>query len=372
MTTEQTSQLEHNPEFSVTSTPPGSPPGTLVIDPHSPAPDIKALAYGKHEIAEGTITNMVELEQLMEDFLVTWVNVDGLGDIKVLTEIGKKFGIHPLSLEDVANEHQRAKVEYYDNYTFVVLRMLRQDTALTTEQLSMFVAENYVLTFQNLPGDCLDPLRKRIKKRRGKIRTMSSDYLAYSILDAVIDSYFPVLENYGDRLEALEDEILEEPVSHLLPQIHQIKRDLLTMRRAIWPLRDAINSLNRDASGFVTDETKFYLRDCYDHTLRVIDLIETYRQIAADLMDVYLSSVNNKMNEVIKFLTVVSTVFIPPTFIAAVYGMNFNSSASRWNMPELNWQIGYPLCLTLMAVFSLAMLGYLHARGWIGFSEADD
>ncbi|MBI3300790.1 MAG: magnesium/cobalt transporter CorA, partial [Deltaproteobacteria bacterium] len=285
--------------------------------------------------------------QRVRDFLdrwpVTWVDVEGLGDVETIRTLGEIFGLHRLALEDVINVHQRAKVEQYGEHHFIVTRMVRLGEHLETEQLSLFLGKNFVLTFQEgHPGDCLDLIRERIRQKRGRIRDAGLDYLAYALLDAVVDCYFPILEEYGERLETLEDEILTRPHNGAVARIHEIKRNLLTLRRAIWPQRETFNTLLREEMPLVTDETRLYLRDCYDHTTQIIDLIETYRELGSDLIDVYLSSVSNRTNEIMRVLTVIATIFIPLTFLVGVYGMNFNPASSPWNMPELNWYWGYP------------------------------
>jgi magnesium transporter len=237
---------------------------------------------------------------------------------------------------------------------------------LETEQLSIFLGNDFVLTFQDsLPGDCLDAVRNRIRTGLGRLRHAGPDHLAYALLDAVVDGNFPVLEHYGEMLDGMEDIVLDRPTQQVLSQIHSIKRDLLTLRRACWPLRDALHTLLREPIAMISEETRVYLRDCYDHALRIIELIETYRELCADLVDLYLSSVNNRMSEVMKVLTVFSTVFIPLTFIAGIYGMNFHPEDSPLNMPELTWYWGYPAVLLLMAVVASAILFYIWRMGWM-------
>jgi magnesium transporter len=295
-----------------------------------------------------------------------WVDVDGLGDADTVRSLGEIFNLHPLALEDVLHVFQRPKLEQYGEHYFLVARMASLNDHLETEQLSIFLGKDFVLTFQDsLPGDCLDPVRNRIRKSLGRIRQYGPDHLVYALLDAVVDSHFPVLEHYGERLDVLEDRILEAATTRSISQVHTIKRDLLTLRRAIWPLRDALHSLLRDDIPMVTEETRVYLRDCYDHTVRLIEMIETYRELCADLVDLYLSSVNNRMSEVMKVLTVFSSIFIPLTFIVGVYGMNFDTSVSRWNMPELLWPFGYPLVLAFMLAVAVAFLVFFHRKGWL-------
>lgn len=345
---------------------PGAPPGNLVVPADALKPVIETMAYGKGEFVEGEVEEVSAISDLLEAWPVTWVNVTGTGDATKMRALAKLFNVHSLALEDVVNHNQRPKVDDYESNLFVVTRMLRlDDGVLQTEQLSMFLTDRAILTFQSVPGDCLGPVRKRIRKQKSKILREGADYLAYSILDAVIDAYFPVLEHYSERLEELEAKILEHPESHLIADLHEVKRDLLVLRRSIWPIREVVNSLIRDTYPTVTEETRLYLRDCYDHAVRIIDLIENYRQIAADLMDVYLSMVSNRMNEVMKVLTVISTIFIPPTFVAGIYGMNFNTGISPFNMPELDAYYGYPICLGVMTLMTTGVLIFLYTRGWL-------
>ncbi len=275
------------------------------------------------------------------------------------------FNLHGLALEDVVNVHQRPKVEEYADHAFIVTRMIQAGLPPTTEQVSMFLGEGFLLTFQERPGDCFDPVRARLRSSRGQIRDRQADYLAYALLDAVIDGYFPVLETLGERLEVLEDAVTAEPPEAEATQIHEIKRELLLLRRAVWPQREMVNALTRETSPYVTDQTRLYLRDCYDHTIQLMDIVETYREIATGLVDIYLSSVSTRLNEIMKVLTIIATIFIPLGFVAGLYGMNFDASASPWNMPELRWYWGYPVALGVMAAAALGMLYYFYRKGWI-------
>jgi magnesium transporter len=352
-------------------TPPGAPPGTLLADPNSPHPTIRILAYGPDDLIEQEVNNPQQVRNFLDKWPVLWVDVEGLGHAETISELGEIFAIHRLALEDVLNVHQRPKVEPYGDYHFIVTRMARFNGRVETEQLTLFLGENFVLTFQEgQPGDCLEMIRERIRQRRGRIREAGLDYLAYALLDAVVDGYFPILEEYGERLETLEDEIVTQPSSDTVARIHEIRRDLLTVRRAMWPQREMFNALLREELEMVTNETRLYLRDCYDHTTQIIDLVETYRELGADLTDVYLSSISNRTNEIMRVLTVIATIFIPLTFIAGVYGMNFNTSASPLNMPELNWFLGYPLVLLLMFGIAIGQLAFFRTRGWLGAPKA--
>lgn len=329
---------------------------------------IDVIAYGPEGYIERRMSSANELKVLVDMSPVLWVNVEGLSNPKLIYEVGALFHVHELTLEDVINVHQRAKVEQYEKHIFVVARMVLPDAQATeTEQLGVVVGSNFILTFQEKTGgDCLNPVRERIRHNIGIVRKETPDYLMYLILDATIDGYFPVLENMGESLEELETEILEHRSRDTPSRVHLMKRDLLMLRRCIWPMRDAVNSLIRDPFPLIKDSTRLYLRDCYDHNIRVIDLLETYREIGSGLMDLYLTSISNRMNEVMKVLTVITTLFIPPTFVAGVYGMNFNPQKSPFNMPELEWYWGYPFALSMMGLLVLALALYLNYRGMIG------
>lgn len=331
-------------------TPPGSPPGTLVTDPSAPRPVMTVLAYSPQDFLEQDVSDPQQIRDFLDKWPVVWINVEGIGDAGTVTKLGELFGLHRLALEDVLHTHQRPKVEQYGDHLFIVVRMARLGEQLETEQLSLFLGKNFVLTFQEgVPGDCLEVIRERIRKKGGRIRDASLDYLAYALLDAVVDAYFPILEQYGERLEGLEDEIGSKPMPDTIARIHALKRNLLTLRRAIWPQRETLGSLLREETPRISAETRIYLRDCYDHVTQIIDLVETYRELGADLTDIYLSSVSNRTNEIMRVLTVISTIFIPLTFISSIYGMNFSTTVSAWNMPELNWAWGYPLAILLMS-----------------------
>jgi len=318
------------------------------------------MAYGPGEAVEQTIADPAQVRDYLQQWRVTWVNVEGLGDAGIIRCLGDTFGLHSLALEDVVNVHQRAKVERYGEHDFIVARMPRVCENVETEQVSIFLGKNFVLTFQEgYPGDVFDPVRERLRKGVGRLRAAGPDYLAYSLIDAVVDSYYPVLERYGEDVEALELEVLARPGRATINRIHDVKRELLTLRRAIWPHREAINSLFRDSSSLIADETRLHLRDCSDHAIQIIDLVETYRELASSLMDVYLSSVSNRMNEIMKILTIITTVCVPPTLLAGIYGMNFD------NLPELHWPFGYFLVLAAMLVLMIGPLIYFWRRGWL-------
>lgn len=349
-------------------TPPGTAPGAVVADPNAKQTSLHVIGYSSSEVVEQPIDKLSAVSELMKRLPVTWLNVDGLGNAGLIKEVGSLYSMHRLALEDVLHVHQRPKMEIYDDHHFIVARMASFKERLETEQFSIFVGTNYIVTFQEAGGDCLDPVRQRIRSDRGKIRSANSDYLAYAILDAVIDGYFPVLEALGERMDELEDEIIENPQPDTIARIHDIKRDMLSLRRSVWPLREVINTLIRDPHPLVKEETRFYLRDCYDHIVRIIDLVETYRELAADLMDLYLSILGNRTNEIMRVLTIISTIFIPLTFIVGVYGMNFDPQTSPWNMPELTWQYGYPFVWSMMLTIVVGLLLYFRNKGWLSGS----
>lgn len=339
---------------------PGESPGTLAVTPGAPRPQISLIAYGPEETVELPILEPEDARQYLGVYPVVWLNVEGLGDTTLIARIGEVFGLHRLALEDVTDKHQRAKVDYYTDHLFFTSRMTTYANVLETEQLSIFLGSGYVVTFQETPGDCFDPVRERLRQRRGRLRYCGPDYLAYALLDALVDNYFPVLERYGDVIERLEDEVVVRPAPDLIARIHELKRDLHAIRRSVWPLREALSALLRDTSPRFTDETRLYLRDCYDHVAQLLEMSEAYRDVASSLMETYLSSVNNRMNEIMKVLTIISTIFIPLSFVASVYGMNFT------NMPEIGWVWGYPMALGIMFTMAMGLLYWFRRKGWLG------
>ncbi|MDZ8106945.1 MAG: magnesium/cobalt transporter CorA [Nostoc sp. DedQUE12a] len=348
---------------------PGTVPGTIFIDADAPPPIIFLIDYCQTNFIREQIATPEECIPYLDMESVSWVDVQGLGSQDILQRLGRVFDLHPLVLEDVVNVPERPKTEDYEDQLLFISRMVvpkEKTCGFYSEQVSLILGKNYLLTVQEEPEhDCFEPVRSRIEKGKGIIRTQKADYLAYALLDAIIDGYFPVLELYGERIEELEEEVIVKPTPQTLQNIYQIRRELLQLRRAIWPQRDAINSLIRDGSDLISEEVRIYLRDCYDHAVQVMDMVETYRELASGLMDVYLSAVSNKMNEIMKVLTVISSVFIPLTFVAGIYGMNFNTDKSPYNMPELNWYWGYPICLAAMGVIAVCMLLFFWRRGWL-------
>ncbi len=344
---------------------PGTKPGTLIISPDAIPTAVHVIAYDKERILEQNLADPIELKPILDQWPVVWVNVVGLGSEKTLTTLAQIFHIHPLALEDVVNVHQRAKVEPYDENVFCVMRIPDPTCDQLTEQLSLFFGKNFVLTLQEGPSDCFDPIRTRLRKEYSLLRQQThSDHLAYRLIDAAVDAYFPILENIGDHLDQLDDRTSAGEGDTAFSELHNVKRELLMLKRAIWPLRDALSMLRSESTPFVTDQTRVYLRDCYDHAVQLMELLESYREIAGDVRDFYLSSISNRMNEIMKTLTIIATIFMPLTFIVGLYGMNFNTD-SPWNMPELNWRYGYVFVWALMLASTAAMVYYFKRRGWM-------
>lgn len=347
-------------------TKPGAPPGTLQAPANAVATKINLMAYSGQDCITRQDCSIDDINELYGQHQLLWIDIAGLGDVAVLEQVGAKFNLHPLSLEDVLNVHQRPKTEQFGDLTFVIARMAdAHRNHVETEQLAIFFGKDFLITIQELPGDCLDPIRNRIKNDSGRIRTSGTDYLFYAVLDAVIDDYFPVLENLGEQLEDIEGEIVRRPRSEHIRKLHDLKRDLLVLRRAVWPHREMVNGLIRDEHVRFDERTKHYFRDIYDHTIQLMDIVETYREIASGLIDIYISSMSAKLNEIMKVLAIISTIFMPISFIAGFFGMNFNTE-SPWNMPELAWRFGYFYAIFLMLCSVCGMLYFFYRKGWIG------
>ena len=351
----------------------GMAPGTLVIDDDASPTELTLIDYSENSAVRQKLRSPEEAAKHLDTDSISWIDLQGLGNEDVLNRLGSVFHLHPLVLEDVVNVPQRPKVEYYNDQVVIITRMVMmaptandEDPHFTSEQLSFVLGKNYLLTVQEeLNQDCLDAVRNRIRDNIGRIRYEGADYLAYSLLDAVIDAYFPVLEDYGEYIESLEDEVIFDPTRQTVQKIYRIRRELMFLRRSIWPQRNALNQLIRDGSSdLISQEARVYLQDCYDHVVQLLDIVETYRELTANLMDVYLSSVSNRMNEVMKTLTVISSIFIPLTFIVGVYGMNFDTTSSPWNMPELEAYWGYPICWVVMIGIALGLSYYFWKKGW--------
>lgn len=342
----------------------GLPPGALVHvgERWTEKVDINLIQYDPENMESTEITRISRIREKMKESMVSWLNIDGLHDINILEETGKIFNINSLVLEDVLNTHQRPKFEEHGHFLYFVLKMLDYDPEseeITKEQVSMILSRNFLLSFQERPGDIFTPVRNRLKSSLGRIRKSESDYLMYTLIDSVADRYFSILEILGEKIEKLEDSLLEDPSNAAVNEIYSIKRDLLEMRHAVWPLRQAVNSLSRSDSSLISRDTRPFLNDLYDHIIQIIDTVETYREMVTGMMDLYLSSVSNRMNEVMKVLTIIATLFIPLTFIVGVYGMNFTY------MPELEWKWSYPVVWGLMAGILFLMILWFRRKKWL-------
>jgi magnesium transporter len=341
----------------------GLPPGALVHIGEKRAEEVKItiIDYDETHFQESEAKTTGDCLPLKDSPIVRWINVDGLHQVEVLEQLGDCFGLHPLVLEDILNTGQRPKMEDFGDYIFVVLKVLYDDRSngITTEQISIVLGSSFVVSFQEVEGDVFDPIRERIRSGRGHIRKMGADYLAYALLDSVVDNYFVVLEQLGEKIEFLEEELVTNPTTDTLQIIHDLKSEMVFLRKSVWPLREIISGLERGESALIQESTGIYLRDVYDHTIQVIDTVETFRDIISGMLDIYLSSVSNRMNEVMKVLTIIATIFIPLTLIAGIYGMNFQY------MPELGWRWGYPMVWLAMLVIGAIMLVYFRRRRWL-------
>jgi len=341
----------------------GLPPGSLVYTGARRAEmvSLTVLDYDADHYAEAAPNTVADLLQFKDSPAVTWIHVDGLHDTAVIEQIGTCFGIHPLVLEDILEANHRPKLEDYGDYLYLVTRIFpafsQADPA--TEQLSLILGPTYVLTFQEHGHPLFDALRQRLQEGKGRLRSAGADYLFYALLDTVVDNYFTVLETLGENIENLEDELVAQPNRDTLQDIHRLKRQLLVLRKALWPMREVMGTLSRGESPLIRESTHLYLRDVYDHTIQVLDTLETYRDILSGMLDIYLSSISNHMNQIMKVLTIISTLFIPLTFIVGLYGMNFKY------MPELEWEWGYPAVWLVMLVIIIGMLNFFRRRNWI-------
>lgn len=347
---------------------PPPPPGSLDVPPGAPASRLRVMRYGPDHLSEE------QLEGALPDTLqattapgeVLWIDVTGVGDRAIFEGLGARFGLHPLALEDVVHLHQRPKAEDYGSHAYVVLQMPAPAGELLFEQVSLFVGPSFVITVQEREGDCLDPVRARLREGRGRVRGAGADYLAYTLIDTLIDSFFPIVEGLNTRLEALEEEVARGRGDQAVRELQPIRHELHALRRALASTREAVGLLIRGDVGPIADETRLFLRDCQDHTAQLLDAIEACRELSADLIDLHLSSASHQLNEVMKVLTLISTIFIPMSFVTGLYGMNFDPEASPWNMPELAWRWGYPAALGGMGLLALSFLLFFYRRGWLG------
>jgi magnesium transporter len=352
---------------------PGASPGTLVVAPGAVPTSVRICSYGADGVDEPEFVGVDEARASLGRHPVTWVRVAGLGDPELLRRVGESFGMHPLALEDVGNTHQRAKVDDYDDQLFVIVRApIPGEECGTTEQLALVLGAGFLLTFEERALPCLEPVLARIRQGRGRIRQRGADYLAYAVIDTVVDSYFPVLETVTARFDELEGAALDGRVRDAPASIYRLQRQLAALRQEAWPHREAVHTLLRDDSGFVQEVTRHYFRDCLDHATHVIEGADHLRDRGHGLMGLLVSLSGARMNEIMKVLTIIATIFIPLTFVAGLYGMNFDREASPWSMPELGWRWGYPAVLGVMVAVAVGMLLYFHRIGWIGRRSRDE
>ena len=342
----------------------GLPPGTLIHigEQKAEKPKITIIDYDDSSFQEKAVEEISECYPFRNKLSVTWINVEGLHRVEILEKLGECFGLHPLVLEDILNTDQRPKMEDYGDYLYIVLKMLHFEEVkgtVETEQISLVLGEHFVISFQEgLDGDVFQPVRERLRNNKGRIRKLGADYLVYSLIDAIVDNYFDILERTGESIEDIEEKVLGNPSTATLNDIHFLKREMIFLRKAVWPLREVVSGLERGDSALVKGSTKVFLRDIYDHTIQVIDTIETFRDMASGMLDIYLSSVNNRMSAVMKVLTIIATIFMPLTFIAGVYGMNFKY------MPELEWRWSYPVLWAIIVLIAASMVAYFKKKEW--------
>lgn len=342
----------------------GLPPGSLVHIGEIKAERVRIqiIDYDEEDIAERDLGSVEECLPYLTRPTTTWINIDGIHDVELIRKTGEIFDLHPLILEDILNTEQRPKLDDFEDYLYISLKMLSYDTEtnrLITENLSLVLGSNFIISFQESEGDVFNPVRERIRKGKGRIRKAGHDYLLYALLDAVVDNYFIVLEKIGEEIESLEEGLITNATPKHSQRIHNLKRELIFLRKSVWPLREVIGNLNKGESALIQDKTAVFLRDVYDHTIQVVDIIETFRDMASGMLDVFLSSVSNRMNEVMKVLTIIGTIFIPLTFFAGIYGMNFKY------MPELEWPWGYPSLWMVFIFIAAVMVTFFKRKRWL-------
>jgi len=342
----------------------GAAPGTLVHigEKKTERVRIRLIDYDKKQLQEKELKTIEECFPCKDEPTISWINIDGVHDIETIEKVGGHFGIHPLVLEDIVNTGQRPKAEDFDDYVYIVLKMLYYDAKekeVRAEQFSLILGSNFLISFQERVGDVFEMVRERIRKGKGHIRKAGADYLAYALMDAIVDQYFIIMEIFGDKMEALEEELVENPTGRTLETIHTMKREMIYFRKQVWPLREVVGGLVRGEFSLISESTAVYLRDVYDHTIQVIDTVESLRDVLGGMLDLYLSTISNRMNEVMKVLTIIATIFIPLTFVAGIYGMNFKY------MPELEWHWGYYMIWGVMAVVVVTMVVYFKRRAWL-------
>jgi magnesium transporter len=343
----------------------GLPPGTLVHIGEKKVGELKItlIDYDETHFQEREFKTVEQCFPFRDKPTVTWINVEGVHQVEVIEEIGNCFGLHSLVLEDILNTDQRPKMEVYGDYLYIVLKMLYgsdPNRSVEAEQVSLILGSNFVISFQEgKEGDVFNPVRERIRSGKGLIRKMGSDYLVYSLIDTIVDNYFLILENLGEKIELLEEELTAHPTTTTIREIQKFKNEMIFLRRVVWPLREVVSCLGRKESALIKETTEVYLRDVYDHTVQVMDTIEVYREMLSGMVDIYLSSVSNRLNSVMKVLTIIATIFMPLTFIAGIYGMNFKY------MPELEWRWGYPAVWLIVIIIGVSMLVYFKKKKWM-------
>jgi magnesium transporter len=345
--------------------PVGAPPGTLIRDEHAAPTTINLTVIAEDTATEIKGASLADIKAALAAKKRMWVDVVGLSDIDTLRKIAELFSIDPLALEDIVNTSQRPKSDAFTNHAMIIVQMFEDGTVQSREQFSILFDSRNVVSFQERPGDCLDPVRKRLASPASRIRKRGAAYLVYALLDTILDAYFPLLERIGDRLEEMEDEVTNDPQPDCVRRLHQLKRELQVVKHALWPTRELLSGMTRGELHLIPDDVTQFLRDLQDHAVQLIDVVESYRELSNGLLDLYLSSVSTKMNEVMKVLTIVSTIFIPLSFLAGVWGMNFDPAASPWNMPELHAYYGYPAALLFMAVVALGLFLWVRLKKWL-------
>lgn len=347
----------------------GAPPGQIVIHPDATPSKISVTCYDAKGITEHKDCSVSKVRELVGQKKVTWVDIVGLGSPELFGKIGELFAIHRLAMSDVAHTPQRPKLENFSEHLFLIVQAKMEGQRSETGQISFFLGKNFVISWQEFPGRGFPAVRERLQDQNRALRKAGPDYLLYALLDAVIDAYFPCLMNTGDELDRLEEQIYDRAESRVIVQLHNVRRTVRHLRSILWPLREAVSGLMADHEDLISDEVKIYLRDCNDHTYQLLDTLEIYRETCSDLRDYYATEVSNRMNEVMKVLTIISTIFIPLGFIAGVYGMNFDTEISSLNMPETRWRWGYPAVLGLMAMVTIGQLLFFRRKGWLGGSS---
>jgi magnesium transporter len=343
---------------------PGTAPATLVAPPEQVGhkPVIRLIEYDAHSLEEYEVENVEEVFKCLDNNKVSWIDISGLGDVEVFRRLGRHFRLHPLALEDALCPGQRPKVDEYQDQLFILLQMAyeNKEEELIFEQVSLLLGKEYLISVQEMPGrDVFDPVRQRLREAGGNARFMKSDYLTYALVDAVIDHYFPIVESLGESIEEMQETVLEKPTRERLLEVHEFRKALLQLRRGVWPTRDVLARLWRDETGLISERTKPFLRDCYDNAISIIDLMENYRDAVRDVMDLYLSTLSMRINEVMRVLAVITCIFAPLTFIVGVYGMNFEG------MPELKWRYGYLFAWLIIIAVSLVMILYFKLKKWL-------